>query len=93
MISDREIRDVVQIVTPSDLEHLYVELGISRSMIQFAGLNVHSSDGKLKAMAVLREWRKEAGLAATKEALLDTLSICENNDAIVRLMDKWCMYT
>ena len=93
MISDREIRDVVQIVTPSDLEDLYVVLGISRSSILFAERNVPSNDSKLKAMEVLRQWRKEAGLAATKEALLQTLSICENNDAIVRLEDKWYMYS
>ena len=90
-ISDREIRDVTEVVSPKDLQHLYLELDLPRPMVEHAEFG--HTDSKLQGRAVLVEWRKQRPDEATKRAVLEALNICHNLEATQALLKKWTLDT
>ena len=54
---------------PDELHHLFHNLGISQRDIEHAEKSADTTDTRLKAMAVLRWWRKTEGKDATHSKL------------------------
>ena len=90
-ISDREIRDVTEEVSPNDLQHLYLELKLPRPMVEHAEFG--HSDSQLRGRSVLVEWRKQRPDEATKRAVLEALNNCHNLEATQALLKKWTLDT
>ncbi len=91
MVSDKEILTVVKEagLGPSDLENLYLELGMDKPAIENATLSKKDLGYKLQAIEVLRTWRRNKGRSATKGEILGALRRCKNLEAVAKLEDLW----
>ena len=78
---------MTDVVTPRDLQDLYVELGITDVMVQNAEYG--ERDSELRSRKVLKEWRKQRPYEATKIAIIEGLQKCRNKEASRALMEKW----
>ena len=74
-------------VSPKDLQHLYVELNLSKAMVEHAEFG--QTDSKLQGRAVLIEWRKQRPGVATKRTILEALENCHNMEARQTLFERW----
>ena len=90
VISDGDVADVVDLLDPTQLEKLYVRLGLPRSVIMTA---IHEEenygDPDLKGQSVLRRWRQIQGRNATRKAILEVLGMCGYTDVKETLDEKW----
>ena len=94
-VSDKDIGDVIKFarLQHSNLENLFVELGLKANEIEKAKKNADSSDIKLQAASVLRSWRRSRGNSATRRTVITALKECRCNEAEKILQEKWKMTT
>ena len=69
--SEADFRDITEELGPSELQRLFHNLGISQRDIEHAEVSANTTDSRLKARAVLIEWKKNKGRDASLEALLE----------------------
>ena len=90
VISDEDLADVVDLLDPTQMEKLYIRLGLSRSAIKKA---IHEDENygdlDLKGQSVLRRWRQIEGKNATRKVILDAIKRCGNCEAVESLKAKW----
>ena len=90
VVSDEDLADVVDLLDPTQMEKLYIRLGLPRSAIKKA---IHEDgnygDLDLKGQSVLRRWRQIEGKNATRRAILDAIDRCGNYEAVECLEGKW----
>ena len=90
MVSDEDLADVVDLLDLTEMEKLYVRLGLPKSVIKKA---IHEEenygDPDLRGQSVLRRWRQIQGKNASRKALLVALGMCENYEALEILETKW----
>ena len=67
--SEADFRDIVEELGPNELQHLFHHLNIPQRDIEHAEASANTTDTRLKARAVLIEWKKKQGRDATLEAL------------------------
>ena len=87
MISEREIWNVTEELSPKDLQHLYVALNLSQVDVEHAEYG--HTDSKFQGRAVLMEWRKQRPDEATKRTILEALEYCRNKGASRALLERW----
>ena len=75
----------------SDLENLFILLGLQQNEIEKAKKNADTTDVKLQAASVLQSWRKSRGSDATRQVLITTLEKCGYIEAVEILQEKWKM--
>ena len=89
-MSDEDLADVVDLLDLTEMEKLYVRLGLSKAVIKKA---IHEEenygDPDLKAQSVLRRWRQIQGQNASRKAILDALGMCGNYEVLESLEEKW----
>ena len=92
-VSDKDIRDVAGNagLRHSDLENLFVVLGLQADAIENAQRLAGTNDYKLQAASVLRSWRETNGNAATKQVIINALEECQYTGAVEILLGKWGM--
>ena len=92
MISDEDLADVVDQLDPTQMEKLYIRLGLSKSVIRKA---MHEDetygDLDLQGQSVLRRWRQTKGKNATRKTILDAIETCGNYEVVENLEAKWTM--
>ena len=90
MVSDEDLADVVEQLDLTEMEKLYIRLGLPKSVIKKA---IHAEenygDPDLRGQSVLRRWREIQGKNASRKVLLDALGMCENYEALEILEAKW----
>ena len=69
--SEADFRDITEELGPDELQRLFHNLGISQRDIEHAEKSADTTDTRLTARAVLRQWKKKQGSDATLEALLE----------------------
>ena len=69
--SESDFRDVTNELGPDELQHLFHYLDIPQRDIEHAAERAHTNDARLKAHAVLCDWKKSKGREATREALFE----------------------
>ena len=67
--SEADFRDITEELGPNELQRLFHHLNISQRDIEHAEASANTTDTRLKARAVLIEWKKKQGRDATLEAL------------------------
>ena len=88
-MDDSELRDVAWLLRPDDLEQLYIELQLPTATVENAKCSEVSTDVRHKALAVLKEWRRENGSGASKTVVLRALWRDKCIDAMQSLQTKW----
>ena len=88
-ISDRDLKTVIKQLSRDDLQNLYIELELTAGTVQKAEYRANTTDVELKAMEVLREWRRDKGPQATKTAILDALTECNKIEVVEELTKIW----
>ena len=86
-ITDHEINDVTDEVSPNGLQHLFSRLNLSQAMVEHAEFG--QTDSQLRGRAVLMKWRQQSPGEATKRAVLEALKKCRNLEARRALIEKW----
>ena len=94
-MSEKDIGDVTQTtrLLSSDLNNLFVELGLHTNEIENAKKNAGTYDVKLQAASVLHFWRKSRGSDATRQAIITALKSRRYIEAVEILQEKWGMAT
>ena len=92
--SDSDIWELVKLLTPSDIQHLYAELGMSVHQVELWEDETDKNDtAQLKARKVLYRWKR--GLKDQKEGsrqvFLQALSRCRLFDVCRKLEEQWEM--
>ena len=87
--TDSHFLDVSKVLDPDDLQHFYVKLGLEHRDITHAEVSAGTTDSRLKATAVLRQWKKTRGKKATQQAILQALQECDFLDAREELQVLW----
>ncbi len=72
-----------------DLQHLYVELGLSSPEIERAEEIANSRDPQLRGLRVLQCWRKKVGKNANRIAIINALEKCNRREAVEYLKKQW----
>ena len=92
-VSENDINEVTKNarLQQSDLENLFIGLGMEANEIENAKKNSGTTDIKLQAASVLRSWRKSRGKDATRQAVITALETCGYTEAVQRLQEKWKM--
>ena len=92
-VSDTNIRDVTANanLTPSDLDALFLELGMSQVDIENTRYNLRHEAVDIQANGVLQEWRRRNGNGATRQALITALNACRRTEAVEILQNRWRM--
>ncbi|XP_072043961.1 uncharacterized protein [Amphiura filiformis] len=88
-ITDIDLKSIIRQLGRDDLQHLYVELEISHQDVEKAEYRANSRDIELQAMEVLRFWRDMNGTEASRSAILNALTECENQEAVENLEEIW----
>ena len=68
-VSESDLREVIEELGPDELQHLFHILDIKQRDIEHAEKSADTNDTRLKAHAVLCDWKKSKGRDATREAL------------------------
>ena len=90
-ISDQNLEYVVDLLGPSDLQHLFNALDIPHRDVEKAEMKANTNDVNIQAMYVMRHWRSIRGVRATKEAILEALQRCNNIQNKEELEIYWNM--
>ena len=69
--SESDFLKITNELGPDELQHLFLNLGISQRDIEHAERSANTTDTRLKAMKVLQWWRKTEGKDATLAKLID----------------------
>lgn len=88
-ISEEDIRNIVRQLDRAELQNLYFTLGIQARDIEHAEMSTGTTNTDLKAISVLRWWKKGKGHSATREAVLKALQNCEYLNATEALKALW----
>ena len=70
-LSEADFTDITNELRPDDLQHLFHNLGILQRDIEHAEVSANTTDSRLKARAVLLQWKKNHGRDASLKALLE----------------------
>ena len=70
-VSESDFGEVIEELGPDELHHLFHILGIKQRDIEHAERSANTNDTRLKARAVLCDWKKSSGRDATREALFE----------------------
>ena len=68
-VSEADFGEVIEELGPDELQHLFHYLDINQRDIEHAERSAGTLDTRLKARAVLCDWKKSKGRDATREAL------------------------
>ena len=92
-LTDRQIDDIVDILEPNELRHLYKELKITAADKEEAvkeNLDPQDVEPKDKARFVLKYWRQTNGSEATREKILEALRANKlTRYAAYKLEQRW----
>ena len=69
--SESDFDEVIEELGPDELQHLFHLLGIKQRDIEHAERSANTPDTRLKARAVLCDWKKSGGRDATRKALFE----------------------
>ena len=94
-MSDQDIHGVSTKanLSVSDLEHLFLQLGMSRLDIDNIKHNAGNEPVDIQADRVLKEWRQRRGGNATRQAIISALEACNRIEASEALSKLWGMKT
>ncbi|XP_072044888.1 NLR family CARD domain-containing protein 4-like [Amphiura filiformis] len=87
--SERDLDDVIELLDPTDLQKLFDALNIEYRYLKRAKKGAATDDADQRVKAVFRQWRKNLGHEATRQAILDALLRCGNTLAKDTLEEKW----
>ena len=94
-LSDSDIWDVAgkAELKHSDLERLFVALGLKAHDIENAKFSAAINDYQLQAQSVLQFWRQINGSRASRQAIINALKECKRTKALEILIRIWNLET
>ncbi|XP_072028048.1 uncharacterized protein [Amphiura filiformis] len=86
---ETDFKDVVELLRPEELQHLYIAMGIPHAQAEKAEKKANTSDVELKGMEVLYVWKQMNGPKATRNAILKALEKCSYISSKQQLENIW----
>ena len=88
-VTENDMAEVIELLTPDELTLLYVKLGISHVKVQKAEDSAGGRGPDIKALNVLRQWKQMNGQLASKEKMLEAMKQCKFVDSYEKLTKIW----
>ena len=89
VLSDQDIDDIVDILTPNEIKHVYKELHFTAAEKEEA--IKENLDPREEGRIVLRYWREINGSKATRQKILDALRTCKLKYKAFILEKMWAI--